>query len=111
MKIRNGYQAIPFNNVSGAATLSTVYTMSNEFYIFRDAALTPDLPEPLSSSPTYIIKRLKTIAEPNIPATFTSMMTFDGLLILCIMLMPLTMVGAQANHSTLFFLLQLCPRV
>ncbi|KAG9062370.1 hypothetical protein KI688_005285 [Linnemannia hyalina] len=42
------YEAIPYNNANAATTLSTIYTMFNEFYVFRNAALTPDLPAPFS---------------------------------------------------------------
>lgn len=55
------YEAIPYNNANAATTLSTIYTMFNEFYVFRDASLTPDLPAPFSSPPTDIVERLKTI--------------------------------------------------
>ncbi|KAF9543714.1 hypothetical protein EC957_000493 [Mortierella hygrophila] len=55
------YEAIPYNHANAAKTLSTIYTIFNEFYIFRDAALTPDLPAPFSSPPTDIVERLKTI--------------------------------------------------
>ncbi|KAF9135020.1 hypothetical protein BGX30_011692 [Mortierella sp. GBA39] len=64
------YEAIPYNNSNAATTLSTIYTMFNEFYVFRDAALTPDLPAPFSSPPTDIVERLKTISTTEYTRDF-----------------------------------------
>ncbi|KAF8928809.1 hypothetical protein BGZ47_001419 [Haplosporangium gracile] len=61
--VANCYRAIPFNNAYAAATFSTVYTLFNEFYIFKDTAMTPNLPAPFSSPPKDIIKKLETIGR------------------------------------------------
>ncbi|KAK5796924.1 hypothetical protein F5H01DRAFT_385355 [Linnemannia elongata] len=44
--------------------------MSNKFYIFRDAALSPGLPEPVPSPSMDIVKRFKTIAEIEYTSDF-----------------------------------------
>ncbi|KAF9272623.1 hypothetical protein BGZ88_004572 [Linnemannia elongata] len=61
--VANCYQAIPFNNTHAAATFSTIYTLFNEFYVFKDTALTPNLPAPFSSPPTDIIEKLEAIGR------------------------------------------------
>ncbi|KAG9070341.1 hypothetical protein KI688_009678 [Linnemannia hyalina] len=61
--IANCYQAIPFNNTNAAATFSTIYTLFNEFYVFKDAAMTPNLQAPFSSPPTDIIGKLEAIGR------------------------------------------------
>ncbi|KAK3841539.1 MAG: hypothetical protein J3R72DRAFT_524363 [Linnemannia gamsii] len=64
------YRAIPFNRANAATTVRTVLDLFNEFYIFRDAALIPDLPAPFSSPPTDIIKRLQTIRKTTYTSDF-----------------------------------------
>ncbi|KAF9119659.1 hypothetical protein BGW39_000135 [Mortierella sp. 14UC] len=62
------YRAIPFNRANAATTIKTVLTLFNDFYIFRDAALTPNLPAPFTSPPSNIVGRLQTIGR----TTYTS---------------------------------------
>ncbi|KAF9536911.1 hypothetical protein EC957_009421 [Mortierella hygrophila] len=57
------YRAVPLNSAYAAATFSTVHTLFNEFYIFKDSAMTPDLQAPFSSPPTDIIGKLETIGR------------------------------------------------
>ncbi|KAG0277414.1 hypothetical protein BGZ96_002876 [Linnemannia gamsii] len=61
--VANCYHAIPFNNDHAATTLSTIHTLFDQFYIFKDAAMDPNLRAPFSSPPTDIIKRLETIGR------------------------------------------------
>ncbi|KAF9117612.1 hypothetical protein BGX30_005308, partial [Mortierella sp. GBA39] len=61
--IVNCYQAIPFNNTNAAATFSTIYTLFNEFYVFKDSAMTPNLQAPFSSPPTDIVGKLEAIGR------------------------------------------------
>jgi hypothetical protein len=63
--VANCYRAIPFNNANAAVTFSTIHTLFNEFYIFKDSAMVPNLPAPFSSPPTDIIRRLETIGRTN----------------------------------------------
>ncbi|KAG0378258.1 hypothetical protein BGX24_004399, partial [Mortierella sp. AD032] len=64
------YRSIPFNRANASTTVRTVLDLFNEFYIFRDAALIPDLPAPFSSPPTDIIKRLQTIRRTTYNSDF-----------------------------------------
>ncbi|KAG0361106.1 hypothetical protein BGX24_005430 [Mortierella sp. AD032] len=57
------YRSVPFNKRSAATTLESVITIMNEFYVFRDSALTPDLAEPFSVDPVDILKSLETIGR------------------------------------------------
>src|SRR5690348_1837449 len=41
--VANCYRAVPLNNDYAAATFSTVHTLFNEFYIFKDSAMIADL--------------------------------------------------------------------
>ncbi|KAF9141353.1 hypothetical protein BGX30_004989 [Mortierella sp. GBA39] len=61
--VANYYQAIPFNNTNAAATFSTIYTLFNEFYVFKDSAMTPNLLVPFSSPPTDIVGKLEAIGS------------------------------------------------
>lgn len=61
--VANCYRAVPLNSDYAAATFSTVHTLFNEFYIFKDSAMIADLPAPFSSPPTDIIRKLETIGR------------------------------------------------
>ncbi|KAF9355168.1 hypothetical protein BGX26_006904 [Mortierella sp. AD094] len=57
------YKAIPFDATTASATLKSVYNLFNDYYVFRDSALTPDLQSPFSSAPVDIVKVLETIGS------------------------------------------------
>ncbi|KAK3818044.1 MAG: hypothetical protein JOS17DRAFT_757749 [Linnemannia elongata] len=61
--VSNCYRAIPFNNSHAAVTFSTIYTLFNEFYVFKDSAMTPNLQAPFSSPPTDIVGKLEAIGR------------------------------------------------
>ncbi|KAK3848431.1 MAG: hypothetical protein J3R72DRAFT_500194 [Linnemannia gamsii] len=60
-KVASCYNSVPFNHHVAATTLESVTTIVNDFYAFRDSALTPDLPKPFSVEPFDILKKLKEI--------------------------------------------------
>ncbi|KAG0046621.1 hypothetical protein BGZ83_008228 [Gryganskiella cystojenkinii] len=61
--VQNCYEAIPFNRDVASSIYQTVYTMFNELYIFRDSALTPNLPKPFASDPVDVIGELQRIGK------------------------------------------------
>ena len=61
--VANCYRAVPLNSAHAAATFSTVHTLFNEFYVFKDSAMIPNLPAPFSSPPSDIIRKLETIGR------------------------------------------------
>lgn len=63
--VANCYNAIPFDRSVASSTFQTVYKLYNEMYVFRDSALTPDLPLPFTSPPVDIVKELQTIGTTN----------------------------------------------
>ncbi|KAF9918391.1 hypothetical protein FBU30_000225 [Linnemannia zychae] len=69
--VANCYKAIPFDKTNAATTLNTIYTLFNEFYIFRDAALIHNLPAPFTSPPTDVIKRIEKIARTKYNSDYT----------------------------------------
>ncbi|KAG0365232.1 hypothetical protein BC939DRAFT_531385 [Gamsiella multidivaricata] len=56
--VANCYRNIPYDSTISSSTLSVLDTLFRDFYIFRDAALTPRLPEPFTSPPVDIMKEL-----------------------------------------------------
>ncbi|GJJ67991.1 hypothetical protein EMPS_00337 [Entomortierella parvispora] len=63
--VANCYNAIPFDHSIASSTFETVYKLFDEMYVFRDSALTPDLPLPFTSAPVDIIKDLQTIGRTH----------------------------------------------
>lgn len=61
--IENCFDSIPFNNEAARATLETVTTFFNDYYISRDSALTPFLAKPLEGDPVDIVAKLKKIGR------------------------------------------------
>ncbi|KAF9205477.1 hypothetical protein BGZ49_003966 [Haplosporangium sp. Z 27] len=55
------YKSIEFNPTIAKDTLDTLYTIYNDFYVFRDSALTPKLPLPFVSPPVDILAGLEEI--------------------------------------------------
>jgi hypothetical protein len=64
------YQNIPFNEDVARSTIQTVSTLFNEFFIFRDAALLPNLPAPFTSPPVDIVAELDRVRSTNYPNDF-----------------------------------------
>lgn len=69
--VANCYRAVPLNSAYAAATFSTVHTLFNEFYVFKDAAMIPSLPAPFSSPPTDIIRKLETIGRTKYTSDYS----------------------------------------
>ncbi|KAF9566860.1 hypothetical protein EC968_003560 [Mortierella alpina] len=61
--VANCYKSIPFDSKIAASTMDSFMTVFNDYYIFRDSALTPNLQSPFTSPPVDIMKELKSIAE------------------------------------------------
>ncbi|KAI8348613.1 hypothetical protein B0O80DRAFT_429606 [Mortierella sp. GBAus27b] len=61
------YQSIPFDTNAAASTLKTVRTLFNDYYVFRDAALSPNLAAPFSSPPVDIVAELDKIGSTQYP--------------------------------------------
>ncbi|KAF9433323.1 hypothetical protein BGZ76_009605, partial [Entomortierella beljakovae] len=57
------YNAIPFDGGAASKTLKSLYTLFNNYYIFRDSALTPNLPPPFTSAAVDIIAELTTVSN------------------------------------------------
>ncbi|KAG0372396.1 hypothetical protein BGX24_000312 [Mortierella sp. AD032] len=57
------YNSIPFNNQTATIILESVRTIMDDFYAFRDSALTPVLPKPFSMNYVDIWKSLKTLGR------------------------------------------------
>ncbi|KAF9997151.1 hypothetical protein BGZ65_007265, partial [Modicella reniformis] len=55
------YKSIDFNPSEAKTTLDSLYTLYNDFFIFRDAALTPNLALPFTSPPVDILAGLEQI--------------------------------------------------
>lgn len=71
------YQYIPYNTAVAASTLKTVRTLFDDFYIFRDSALTPGLEAPFSSPPVDIVdvlNKIETTTYPNDYSFHTAVM-------------------------------------
>lgn len=65
------YHYIPYDATVAESTLKTVRTLFDEFYIFRDSALTPDLAAPFSSPPVDILATLDTIGTTQYPNDYS----------------------------------------
>ncbi|KAF9284569.1 hypothetical protein BGZ68_004604 [Mortierella alpina] len=61
--VANCYKSIPFDSRIASSTIGTIQTLFKNHYIFRDSALTPNLPSPFTSPPVDIMKQLESIAE------------------------------------------------
>ncbi|KAK3848366.1 MAG: hypothetical protein J3R72DRAFT_500131 [Linnemannia gamsii] len=57
------FDSIPFNQEAAKTTLESVTTFFNDYYISRDAAMTPCLAKPLESDPVDIVAELKRIGR------------------------------------------------
>ncbi|KAF9995818.1 hypothetical protein BGZ65_008565, partial [Modicella reniformis] len=55
------YKSIDFNQSVAKTTLDSLYTLYNDFFIFRDTALTPNLTLPFTSPPVDILAGLEHI--------------------------------------------------
>ncbi|KAF8941376.1 hypothetical protein EDD21DRAFT_1413 [Dissophora ornata] len=64
------YKSIPFDTTVTTSTMETVYTLFNEYYVFRDSALSPNLMSPFSSAPVDIVNTLATIGKTNYTSDF-----------------------------------------
>ncbi|KAF9437678.1 hypothetical protein BGZ76_011658 [Entomortierella beljakovae] len=62
------YNAIPYDPKIGESVIQTVYNVFNNYYIFRDSALNPDLKAPFTSPPVDILHELQKIHN----ASYTS---------------------------------------
>ncbi|KAF9350314.1 hypothetical protein BGX34_001298 [Mortierella sp. NVP85] len=65
------YQSIPYNAELATSTLRTVRALFDEFYVFRDSALTPNLGAPFSSPPTDITAELSKIGITQYPNDYS----------------------------------------
>ncbi|KAG0005187.1 hypothetical protein BGZ65_011752 [Modicella reniformis] len=59
------YQYIPYDANVAVSTLKTVHTLFDEFYVFRDSALTPNLAHPFTSGPVDIVDELNKIGQTD----------------------------------------------
>ncbi|KAI1315339.1 hypothetical protein EDD11_000947 [Mortierella claussenii] len=57
------YNSIEFNATDAKSTLDSLHVLYNDFFIFRDAAMTPDLALPFSSEPVDVLEELKNIQD------------------------------------------------
>ncbi|KAF9284772.1 hypothetical protein BGZ88_009811 [Linnemannia elongata] len=57
------YASIPFNKEAARATLDSLTTFFDEYYVSRDAALSPRLAKPFESDPVDIVAKLKKIGR------------------------------------------------
>ncbi|KAG0369166.1 hypothetical protein BC939DRAFT_470788 [Gamsiella multidivaricata] len=57
------YKAIPYDPKVAQATYTSVHALFNDYYVFRDSALTPDLQKPFLSAPVDIVEQLETIGQ------------------------------------------------
>jgi hypothetical protein len=62
-KVAACYKSVPFNSKIAATTLESIITIFDDFYTFRDSALTPKLTKPFSAGPVDILKKLETIGR------------------------------------------------
>ncbi|KAF9414305.1 hypothetical protein BGZ94_000440 [Podila epigama] len=61
--VANCYHSIEYNATIAHETISALHTLYNDFFVFRDAALTPNLAAPFSTPPVDIIGRLAEIEK------------------------------------------------
>ncbi|KAG9061203.1 hypothetical protein KI688_007541 [Linnemannia hyalina] len=57
------FDSIPFNKEAARATLESVTTLFNDYYISRDAAMAPFLAKPLQTDPVDIVAKFKRIGR------------------------------------------------
>ncbi|KAF9128301.1 hypothetical protein BG015_004369 [Linnemannia schmuckeri] len=57
------YASIPFNMEAARATLESLTTFFDDYYVSRDPALSPRLTKPLQSDPVDIVAKLKKIGR------------------------------------------------
>ncbi|KAF9962233.1 hypothetical protein BGZ70_008094 [Mortierella alpina] len=57
--VANCYKSILFDNKIAASTIGTIQLLFNDYHIFRDAALTPNLKSSFSCPPVDILKELR----------------------------------------------------
>lgn len=57
------YASIPFNKEVARATLDSLTTLFDEYYVSRDSALSPRLAKPFESDPVDIVAKLKKIGQ------------------------------------------------
>ncbi|KAF9924123.1 hypothetical protein BGZ65_008503, partial [Modicella reniformis] len=57
------YQYIPYNATVATSTLKTLHTLFNDYFVFRDSALTPNLALPFTSAPVDIVEELNKIGQ------------------------------------------------
>ncbi|KAG0259142.1 hypothetical protein BGZ95_004767 [Linnemannia exigua] len=88
-KVAACYNSVPFNSQVARTTLESVTTIMNDFYVFRDSALTPDLPKPFSVEPVDILKKLKEIEQT--PYTSDHQFHYD---------LSMALVGLKDAHAT-----------
>jgi len=49
------YKSIPFDPNQAGVTLDSLYTLYDQFFIFRDSAMTPNLPLPFTQPPVDVL--------------------------------------------------------
>lgn len=59
--VSNCYKSLPFNRTQANATLTTLYTLFNDFYVFRDASRSPVQLPPFSNKSVDILWELDRI--------------------------------------------------
>ncbi|KAG0242589.1 hypothetical protein B0O80DRAFT_497239 [Mortierella sp. GBAus27b] len=64
------YKSIPFNPSEAKTTLDALHTLYNDFFIFRDAALTPDLALPFTSPPVDVVAGIERIQKTKYSTDF-----------------------------------------
>ncbi|KAF9352359.1 hypothetical protein BGX26_009823 [Mortierella sp. AD094] len=57
------YKSIEFNSTEAKTTLDSLHTLYNDFFVFRDTALTPNLALPFVSHPVDVLSGLDKIRE------------------------------------------------
>ncbi|KAF9906573.1 hypothetical protein BX616_000678 [Lobosporangium transversale] len=65
------YKAIPYDPVVASATLKTLHAFFNDYYVFRDSALTPDLKAPFSCPPVDIAKEFERIGQTKYTSDYS----------------------------------------
>ncbi|KAG9322428.1 hypothetical protein KVV02_004782, partial [Mortierella alpina] len=64
------YKSIGFNSLHTTTTLDSLYSLYNDFFIFRDAALTPDLALLFTSKPVDVLAELEKIRQTEYTSDF-----------------------------------------
>ncbi|KAF9567718.1 hypothetical protein EC968_003177 [Mortierella alpina] len=68
--VKSCYMSIEFNPAQAKTTLDTLHSLYNDFFVFRDAALTPDLALPFSSAPVDIVAGIEKIRQKKYSSDF-----------------------------------------